>query len=127
VPVVSPVTVSGDSVGCPSSPGIVVGALEGIRPTPPTTTAIAQAMPTAPRPPSGPSEVAATEQRLRIHGRGRHLVGDAREQVSDVRVVQVITSGVVRSASRPRATSERTVTWRQPRSSAIVASGRSSK
>jgi hypothetical protein len=48
VPVVSPVTVSGGPVGCPWSAGIVVGALERIRPTPPTTTKIAQAMPTAP-------------------------------------------------------------------------------
>src|SRR3990170_8024980 len=48
VPVVSPVTVSGGSVGCPSPPGIVVGALERIRPTPPTTRTIAQAIPSAP-------------------------------------------------------------------------------
>ena len=77
------------------------------------------------RGPRHPSE-AATEQRLRIHGGGRHLVGEAEEDVSDVGVVHEITSGVVRSASRPRATSERTVAWRHPRSSAIVASGRSS-
>src|SRR3990170_2634785 len=45
VPVVSPVVVPGGPVGCPWSPGIVVGALERIRPTPPTATTIAQAIP----------------------------------------------------------------------------------
>src|SRR3990170_4011597 len=45
MPVVSPVVVPGGPVGCPWSPGIVVGALERIRPTPPTATTIAQAIP----------------------------------------------------------------------------------
>src|SRR5918995_4947568 len=48
MPFVSSGTVSGGSVGRPSSPGIVVGALERIRPTPPTTRTIAQAIPSTP-------------------------------------------------------------------------------
>src|SRR3990172_4020857 len=48
VPVVSPVAVSGGSVGCPSPPGILVGALERIRPTPATARKMAQVIPSAP-------------------------------------------------------------------------------
>ena len=122
---VSPMTVSGDSVGCPSWPASSSARSNGSGRGPPRRRRPRRRPPASRRPPSSPSVGSPTERRLRIDGGGRHLVGDA-ESRSRTSVSFMDHLWVVRSASRPRATSERTVAWRQPRSSAIVASGRSS-